>query len=128
MTNFRLFKTEEFEDDNVRFEENGRKLSKTLEKGEITRYEQFLLFPQCFQKACFPGTSKGVIVLEWVNSFTNIIISDWAKLSVYADNKCNAAEMLMSPFDWVENIVGKEKGENAGHQHFLLFPHCFQRS
>ena len=24
----------------------------------------------------------------------------------------------------VENIVGK--GENAGHQHFLFFPQCFQ--
>ena len=36
-------------------------------KGEIARYEQFLLFPQCFQKACFPGASKGVIVREWVN-------------------------------------------------------------
>ena len=29
-------------------------------KGEIARYEQFLLFPQCFQKACFPGASKSV--------------------------------------------------------------------
>ena len=37
-------------------------------KGEIARYEQFLLFPQCFQKACFPGASKGVIVWEWVNN------------------------------------------------------------
>ena len=35
---------------------------------EIARYEQFLLFPQCFQKACFQGASKGVIVWEWVNS------------------------------------------------------------
>ena len=35
-------------------------------KGEIARYEQFLLFPQRFQKACFPGASKGVIVWEWV--------------------------------------------------------------
>ena len=26
----------------------------------------------------------------------------------------------------VENIV--EKGENAGYQHFLLFPHCFQKA
>ena len=47
------------------------KLSKWVEntvgKGEIARYEQFLLFPQCFQKACFPGASKGVIVWEWVN-------------------------------------------------------------
>ena len=39
---------------------------KTLGKGEIARYEQFLLFPKCFQKACFPGASKGVIVWEWV--------------------------------------------------------------
>ena len=37
-------------------------------KGEIARYEQFLLFPQCFQKACFPGTSKGAIVWERVNT------------------------------------------------------------
>ena len=35
-------------------------------KGEIARYEQFLLFPQCFQKACLPGESKGVIVWESV--------------------------------------------------------------
>ena len=26
----------------------------------------------------------------------------------------------------VENSVGK--GENAGYQHFLLFPHCFQKT
>ena len=32
----------------------------------IAGYEQFLLFPQCFQNACFPGASKGVIVWEWV--------------------------------------------------------------
>ena len=37
-------------------------------KGEIARYEQFLLFPQCFLKACFPEASKGVIVWEWVNA------------------------------------------------------------
>ena len=28
--------------------------------------------------------------------------------------------------DWVENIVGK--GENAGYQHFLLFPTMFSKS
>ena len=57
MTNFRLLK--EFVDDNFKFDENGRKLPKqeenTTGKGEIVHYEQFLLFPQCFQKACFPG-------------------------------------------------------------------------
>ena len=69
-TNFRRPKLKEFADDNFKFEENGRKLSKRVEntvgKGEIARKEQFLLFPQCFQKACFPGASKGVIVWEWV--------------------------------------------------------------
>ena len=43
----------------------------TVGKGEFARYEQFPLFPQCFQKACFPGVSKGVIVWEWVNPFPN---------------------------------------------------------
>ena len=37
----------------------------TVGKGEIARYEQFPLSPQCFQKAYFPGVSKGVVVLEW---------------------------------------------------------------
>ena len=44
----------------------------TLGKGEIARYEQFLLFPQCFQKACFLEASKGVIVWEWVNNRNNV--------------------------------------------------------
>ena len=61
----------EFAEDNFIFDENGRQLSEWVEntvgKGEIARYEQFLLFPQCFQKACFLGASKGVTVWEWVN-------------------------------------------------------------
>ena len=64
-------KLKESADDNFRFNENSRNFSKQVEntvgKGEIACYEQFLLFPQCFQKACFPGASKGVIVWEWVN-------------------------------------------------------------
>ena len=70
-TRFRLSKLKKFADYNFTFDENGRKLFKRVEntvgKGEIARYEQFLLFSQCFQKACFPGASKGVIVWEWVN-------------------------------------------------------------
>ena len=57
-------------DDNFEFDENSRKFSKwaesTVGKGEIARYEQFLLYPQCFQKVCFLEASKGVIVWEWV--------------------------------------------------------------
>ena len=59
-------------DDNFKFNENSRKFSKrvknTVGKGQIACYEQFLLFRQCFQKACFPGASKGVIVWEWVKT------------------------------------------------------------
>ena len=56
----------EFADGNFKFDENSRRLSirveNTVGKGEIARQEQFLLFPQCFQKASFPVASKGVIV------------------------------------------------------------------
>ena len=68
-------KLKQFVDDNFKFDENSREFSKRVEntvgKGEIAHYEQFLLFPQCFLKACFPGASKGVTVWEWVKSFPN---------------------------------------------------------
>ena len=47
---FTLFQAEEFPDNSFLFDENGSKFSKRLEntvgKGEIARFEQFLLFPQ----------------------------------------------------------------------------------
>ena len=49
-------KLKELADDNFEIDENGRKSSEgaqnTVGKGEIARYKQFLLFPQCFQKTC----------------------------------------------------------------------------
>ena len=61
----------EFADDNIKFIKNGRKLSiqveNTVGKGEIARYEQFLLYPQCFQETCTVETQKPVLVLERVN-------------------------------------------------------------
>ena len=60
MTNFRLFQTERICRDNLKFDENGEKFSERIEntvgKGEIARYEQFLLFPQHFQKTCTADT------------------------------------------------------------------------
>ena len=60
MANFRLSKMNEFADDNLRYYENCRKFLKrvknTVGKGEIACYEQFLLFPQCFQKTCTADT------------------------------------------------------------------------
>ena len=69
-------------------------------KGEIARYKQFLLFPQCFQKACIPGASKSVIVWKWVKGFLDT--------------------------DCIEDIV--EKGEIAHFEQFQLFPQCFPKT
>ena len=90
------------------FDKNGRKLSKWVEntvgKGEIARYEQFLLFPQCFQKAGFPGVSKGVIVWEW----------DYTA----SGDKSNVVQMMISGFERVENILGNR--ESMGECNTIL--------
>ena len=48
---------------------------------------------------------------------------DW---KVFSDDISCVAYMMKSVCNRVENIVGK--GENAGYQHFLLFPQCFRKS
>ena len=49
----------------------------------------------------------------------------WTKFKAFADDKLNAGKIKIFVFERVENIVGK--GENAGYQHFLLFPQCCQK-
>ena len=58
-----------------------------------------------------------------INPLPNNKILDMTKLKAFADDKLKVAKMTISLFDGVENAVGK--GENAGYQHFLLFPQCF---
>ena len=50
---------------------------------------------------------------------------DLSKLKAFADDTFEIIKMMISVFDKVENSVGK--GENAGYQHFLLFPQCFPK-
>ena len=54
------------------FDENGRNLYRCVEntggKEEMARYEQFLLFPQCFQKTCTADMSKPGLVWERVKT------------------------------------------------------------
>ena len=56
----------EFADDNFQFDENGTKFSKWVEntvgKGEMAHYEQFLLFPQCFQRTCTAWERVKIVV------------------------------------------------------------------
>ena len=53
-------------------------------------------------------------------------VLDWFKLKAFADDRTRVAENLKFAFERVENIVGK--GENAGYQHFILFPQCFEKA
>ena len=50
---------------------------------------------------------------------------DVTKSKAFADDILNVAKMTIFLFDREENTVGK--GENAGYQHFLHFPHCFPK-
>ena len=96
--------------------ENGRKFSNWVEntvgKGEIARYEQFLLFPQCFQKTCTADTNNQIL--------------DSSKLKEFADDNFMFHENGRKFSNWVENTVGK--GEIARYEQFLLFPQCFQKT
>ena len=50
----------------------------------------------------------------------------WPNWKNLLKDKINAAQVMISVLDRVENIVGK--WENAGYQYFLLFPQCFQKA
>ena len=81
--------------DNLKFVEKSSKFSKRVEntvgKGEQF-YEQFLLFPQCFQRACFPGASKGVIVWEWVK------LRFFLSASAFNSGKCKFLLLFSTEF------------------------------
>ena len=60
-----------------------------------------------------------------VNSLSNEKILDQTNLKDFADNKIRVTYVMDFVMGRVENIV--VKGENAGHQHFLLFQQCFSK-
>ena len=99
-------KLEESADDNLKVDENGTKFSKWLEntvgKGEIARYEQFLLFLQCFPKACTADTYKPGLVWERVNMPQMMVCMAYRK----------------------ESIVGKR--QNSGNRQFTFFQKVFK--
>ena len=65
-------------------------------------------------------------VHSFVNPLPNNEILHWSELKAFADDSINLTEILKFVLGKVESFVGK--GENAGHQHFLLFPQCFQKA
>ena len=69
---------------------------------------------------------KSCRVVKSFKSFPNNKISDQSKLKAVADDKINIITKQKFTSGRIENIVGN--GENAGYQHFLLFPQCFQKA
>ena len=60
-----------------------------------------------------------------IDPLPNDKILDWSKFKAFADDKMIVTQKLKFVLGRIENIVGK--GENAGYQHFLLSPQCFQK-
>ena len=82
------------------------------------------LFPVYHVLIQVPGCQEEA---KWsFNSVQNENFLDLSKLKAFADDKINVTEKLKLLFISMENIVGK--GKNAGYQHFLLFPQCFQQA
>ena len=61
-----------------------------------------------------------------INPLPDEKILDWHKFKAFADNKFNFNQNIIVVFHMIEDIVGKE--ENAGYQHFLLFPQRFPKA
>ena len=49
----------------------------------------------------------------------------WSQMKAFADDKINLNEPLKFVSGRIEHTFGE--GKNAGYQHFLLFPKCFQK-
>ena len=91
----------------------------------MARYEQFLLFPQCFKKDLYRRLVKTRLVWERFNSFPNNKNVDLSKSKAFPYNNLDVAPAMELVFDRVKNIVGK--GENAGYQHFSFSHNVYKR-
>ena len=86
-------------------------------------------YVQIYMYACTLSLTISLATLEtekYFNSLPNNKILDWSKLKAFAEDKIYVNEKLKFGLGTVEKI--EVKGENAGYQHFLLFPQCFQKA
>ena len=103
----------EFADDNVKFDENGGKFPKrmenTVEKGEIARNKQFLLFSQCLPKTCTADKKKQGLFWERVNPFphndtfrrpweTSLLKTLWEKEKLLVMSNFSFSHSVFYPF------------------------------
>ena len=97
-----------FADDNFEFDEKGRKSTKRVEntvgKGEIARYQRFLLFPQCFEKTY--TADKGLFGKG------------------LTDNLLHVHQKVMFVFEKFQDFLGI--GENVAFVFFLISQRCLK--
>ena len=68
---------------------------------------------------------RGLKKVIYFNSLLHDKMLNLSKFNAFADDIVNGAIMAKSVCASLENLVVKE--ENAGYQHFLLFPPCFRK-
>ena len=106
-TNFRLSELKEFADYHCELDENGREFSKRVEntvgKGEIARYEQYLLFILCFQKI--------IIYIMSINSLLLNLVTSLPEGKCKVDNnknirkqQCNIVSKNRIDFERIKNM------------------------
>ena len=78
----------------------------------------------CFSVSAFVKKLESALFFSF-QLFTRLQILDWSKLKAIIGDKSSTVQIMKVGFRSEENFVGI--GENAGYQHFLLFPQCFQR-
>ena len=76
----------------------------TLSKTEMITFVTFVVC-KCF----LFGLVQNFVVWELVNSLPNDKILDVTKLKTFADDKINAAQMMISTFDRVKKHCGKRR-------------------
>ena len=67
----------------VKMAECSKQIENNVGKGEIAHYEQFLLFPHCFQKTCTADILKPGLVWERVNLWENMYT--WSFVTLVSD-------------------------------------------
>ena len=114
-------KLKEYADNNFRLDENGREFSKqvgnTVGKGEIACYEQFLLFPQCFQKTCNADTKNQGLFGKGLTS----IFFFYHNVSYSLQNK-------LQLFSHINFVVCKINAFNLDYSYILSFGKDLSRS
>ena len=105
-----------FADDNFKFDENDRKLSKPVENTGKRRNCSLLAispFPSVFKRLVYQGRQKVSLCGNGLTLYQTTTKLDMTKLKRFEDHKVKFAKMNISVFDRLENIQGK--GQNAGY-------------